>query len=77
MIKDDTNKPICRAAMETQRTDFGHNWGGQGVEGEGIRTGRDLELQMWDRLQAGAVAFRKEKQLLPTHFCQCAQILYT
>ena len=35
MIKDDTNKPICRAAMETQRTDFGHNWGGQGVEGEG------------------------------------------
>ena len=34
----------------------------------GVRTGRELELQMWDRLQAAAVAFRKEKQLLPTHF---------
>ena len=42
MIKDDTNKPICRAAMETQtqRTDFGHSWGRQGVEGEGGMYGK-------------------------------------
>ena len=42
MIKDDTNKPICIAAMETQtqRTDFGHSWGRQGVEGEGGMYGK-------------------------------------
>ena len=41
---------------------------GRGQRGAGgVRTRKELELQMWDRLQAAAVAFRKEKQLLPTH----------
>ena len=28
-LKDGTNDPICRAAMETKRTDCGHSRGGR------------------------------------------------